>query len=211
MAGHRVYGLRRVNGLHAAALARPHDPRESGVERTEVGGRLGARERLDGRSGGDKSCTDALVFVTSRLATRPFFVPFTYIYVSCQLGCSLVAGCTGCFEVLGRGLIGPALLARLAAHNLFWRSRRRPPHASQGDIWAQGEPTRCGAGRRYPHRPRASQDPSVAERPSTPKRRLTTVAVRTTGCAGTWCRSSRRSSRCRSLRLRSRSWRPRSL
>ena len=33
-------------------------------------------------------------------------------------------------------------------HNLFggrgWVARR-PPHASQGDIWAQGEPTRCGA------------------------------------------------------------------
>ena len=33
-------------------------------------------------------------------------------------------------------------------HNLFWGRgwvARRPPHASQGDIWAQGEPTRCGA------------------------------------------------------------------
>ena len=45
--------------------------------------------------------------------------------------------------------------------------RRQPaqPHASQGDMRAQRE--KRGAGCRYPHRPQASQHPSVAERPST--------------------------------------------
>ena len=91
----------------------------------------------------------------ARLATRPVFVPFTYIYVSCQFGCR-VYRVHRLLRSIGptkeRDRIGPALIARLVAHNLFWgprrrppHPRRRPPHASQGDIWAQGEPTRCGA------------------------------------------------------------------
>ena len=67
---------------------------------------------------------------------------------SCQFGCR-VYRVHRLLRSIGptkeRDRIGPALLARLVAHNLFGGPRRRPPHASQGDIWAQGEPTRCGA------------------------------------------------------------------
>ena len=80
---------------------------------------------------------------------------YTYIYESCQFGCR-VYRVHRLLRSIGptkeRDRIGPALIARLVAHNLFWgprrrppHPRRRPPHASQGDIWAQGEPTRCGA------------------------------------------------------------------
>ena len=60
----------------------------------------------------------------SRLATRPCFVTFTYIYESCQFGCRVYR-----------------------VHRLLRSIGPRADWAGVGshDMWAQGEPTRCGA------------------------------------------------------------------